>query len=173
MYIHILYYNWVEFMALPSTFSCAVFDPYSPCTVQMTGPDLLRVTLWMMKSTQLVSPVEQNTAENSPGDEVMLLSTITVSTRSPWTFQVMTVHGPSTVALKRTWEPCSTVEVSGSSWNCCRNTKHRELICKSSAIGTFISVKSSQFTSCWHSFTFWLWHESDFQQYFSRNSHHW
>lgn len=116
----------------------------------MTGPDSPRVTLWMMKSTQLVSPLEQNVAENCPGDEVMLLSMRTVRTSSPRTFQVMTLHSPSTVALNRTSEPCSTAEVSGSRLNCCNTTNHRQTIWKEWEMG-FIVYSSRN----WHKYM-WL-----------------
>lgn len=112
-------------MTLPCTWSCAVFDPYSPCTMQMTGPDSLRVTLWMVNSTQVVSLLKQNLAENSFEDEVMSPLMGTVRTRSPPTCQVMMRHIPCTVALNRTSEPCSTVEFRGSSWNCPGTAEHK------------------------------------------------
>lgn len=115
-------------MISPCTLSWAVLDPNAPSTLQMTGPDCLRVTLWMANSTQLMSPSEQNWAENCFEDEVTFkVLAETDRTRSPSTCQVMTSHAPCTVALNRTSEPRSTVEFSGCSWNSCGTTEERKV----------------------------------------------
>lgn len=136
----------------PWTFSCAVFDPNSPSTLQTTGPESLRVTLWMVKSTQLVLSPEQNAAENCSEDEVMPPGSWMVRTRSPWTVQVMAAHIPSTVALNRTSEPCRTVEFSGSSWNCPKTTEHEEItyqrMCRNSEIYYLVPSITEQ-CICW------------------------
>lgn len=71
----------------------------------------------MVKATQPVSLCEQNPAENCSEDAVTLVVLLgaTVRTSRPLTCQVITCHGPGTVALNRTVASLRTAVLAGSS----------------------------------------------------------
>lgn len=101
----------------------AVFDPNGPSTLQTSSPAWSRLTFRTVNSTQLVSG-EQKAAENCSEEDVTLVLLLrdTVRTSRSFTCQVMTSHGPATVALKPTADPLRTAALAGSSVSPCDRT---------------------------------------------------